>query len=158
MTGNLQAGGVQSRQTLFVRSCLTLRPVSGKPIPRSESYWKSALHTFFRTWSRCDDPAADGSRNNPEPFRDRLPEQTCPPSRSHSEPCSWRCPNLVPPECPVPDRQHVRQFSKPRYRPARPVNPADGTFQGADVGGQSVLEIDLDAAKQQLQSTVFAEK
>ena len=36
--------------------------------------------------------------------------------------------------------------------------PADGTFQGADVGGQSVLEIDLDAAKQQLQSTVFAEK
>ncbi len=36
--------------------------------------------------------------------------------------------------------------------------PADGTFQGADVGGQSVLEIDLAAAKQQLQSTVFAEK
>ena len=36
--------------------------------------------------------------------------------------------------------------------------PADGTFQGADVGGQSVLEIDLDAAKQQLKSTVFAEK
>lgn len=36
--------------------------------------------------------------------------------------------------------------------------PADGTFQGADVGGQSVLEIDLDAAKQQMQSTVFAEK
>ena len=36
--------------------------------------------------------------------------------------------------------------------------PADGTFQGADVGGQSVLEIDIDAAKQQLQSTVFAEK
>ena len=46
---NLQADGVQSRQTLFVRYCLMLRPVSGKPIPRSESYWKSALHTSFRT-------------------------------------------------------------------------------------------------------------
>lgn len=33
--------------------------------------------------------------------------------------------------------------------------PADGTYSGATIDGQSVLQVDFDAAKQQLSSTVF---
>ena len=36
--------------------------------------------------------------------------------------------------------------------------PADGTFSGADIGGESVLQVDFAAAQQQLADTVFAEK
>ena len=44
------------------------------------------------------------------------------------------------------------------YDMAQQRVPADGTYQGADIGGESVLQVDFDAAKQQLKSTVFAEK
>lgn len=36
--------------------------------------------------------------------------------------------------------------------------PADGTFSGADIGGESVLQVDFAAAHQQLEDTVFADK
>lgn len=35
--------------------------------------------------------------------------------------------------------------------------PEDGTFSGANIDGESVLQVDFAAARQQLQSTVFAE-
>ena len=36
--------------------------------------------------------------------------------------------------------------------------PADGMYSGADIGGESVLQVDFDAAQQLLTDTVFAEK
>lgn len=35
--------------------------------------------------------------------------------------------------------------------------PEDGTYSGADINGESVLQIDLDAAQKQLKDTVFAD-
>ena len=38
------------------------------------------------------------------------------------------------------------------YDMAQQRVPADGTYQGADIGGESVLQVDFDAAKQQLKT------
>lgn len=34
--------------------------------------------------------------------------------------------------------------------------PEDGTFSGVNIDGEDVLQIDFDAAKQELKDTVFA--
>lgn len=44
------------------------------------------------------------------------------------------------------------------YDMAQQRIPADGTFSGADIGGESVLQVDFAAAQQQLADTVYADK
>lgn len=44
------------------------------------------------------------------------------------------------------------------YETAQQRIPADGTFSGADIGGESVLQVDFAAAQQQLADTIFADK
>ncbi len=44
------------------------------------------------------------------------------------------------------------------YDMAQQRIPADGTFSPADIGGESVLQVDFAAAQQQLRDTVFSDK